>query len=103
MPFTAFIPSGSAAQFANAQQCEGKTVSVSGKIQLYKEKPEIIVNSPTQISATGLFLGRLSKRNGQPLGFDGLWGLFFIDKRLYFTAGIADEAHGLFGVIKANP
>jgi hypothetical protein len=52
---------------------------------------------------TGAFLGRLSKRDGQPLGFDGLWGLFFIDKRLYFTAGIADEAHGLFGVIKANP
>ena len=52
---------------------------------------------------TGAFLGRLSQRDGQPLGFDGLWGLFFIDKRLYFTAGIADEAHGLFGVIKANP
>ena len=49
--FTAFIPSGSAAQFANAQQYEGKTVSVSGKIQLYKGKPEIIVNAPSQISA----------------------------------------------------
>src|SRR4051812_25142150 len=49
--FTAFIPSGSAAQFANAQQYEGKTVSVSGKIQLYKGKPEIIVNSPSQITA----------------------------------------------------
>jgi DNA/RNA endonuclease YhcR with UshA esterase domain len=49
--FTAFIPSGSAAQFANAQQYDGKTVSVSGKIQLYKGKPEIIVNSPSQITA----------------------------------------------------
>ena len=49
--FTAFIPSGSAAQFANAQQYEGKTVSVSGKIQLYKGKPEIIVTSSGQISA----------------------------------------------------
>ena|ERR1041385_5810414 len=49
--FTAFIPSGSAAHFANAQQYEGKTVSVSGKIQLYKGKPEIIVTSPSQISA----------------------------------------------------
>jgi DNA/RNA endonuclease YhcR with UshA esterase domain len=48
--FTAFIPSGSAAQFTNAQQYDGKTVSVSGKIQLYKGKPEIIVNSPSQIS-----------------------------------------------------
>src|SRR5437667_10836005 len=49
--FTAFIPSGSAGQFTNAQQYDGKTVSVSGKIQLYKGKPEIIVNSPSQISA----------------------------------------------------
>jgi DNA/RNA endonuclease YhcR with UshA esterase domain len=49
--FTAFIPSGGAAQFTNAQQYDGKTVSVSGKIQLYKGKPEIIVNSPSQISA----------------------------------------------------
>jgi DNA/RNA endonuclease YhcR with UshA esterase domain len=49
--FTAFIPSGSAGQFSNAQQYEGKTVSVSGKIQLYKGKPEIIVTSPSQISA----------------------------------------------------
>jgi DNA/RNA endonuclease YhcR with UshA esterase domain len=48
--FTAFIPSGSAAQFPNPQQYEGRTVSVSGKINLYKGKPEIIVNSPSQIS-----------------------------------------------------
>src|SRR6266853_2423069 len=49
--FTAFIPSASAAQFSNAQQYEGRTVSVSGKIALYKGKPEMIVNSPSQISA----------------------------------------------------
>jgi hypothetical protein len=49
--FTAFIPSSSAAQFPNPQQYEGRTVSVSGKISLYKGKPEIIVNSPSQISA----------------------------------------------------
>ena len=48
--FTAFIPSGSAAQFPNAQQYDGKTLAVTGKIQLYKGKPEIIVNSPSQIS-----------------------------------------------------
>jgi DNA/RNA endonuclease YhcR with UshA esterase domain len=48
--FTAFIPSSSAAQFSNPQQYEGRTVSVSGKITLYKGKPEIIVNSPSQIS-----------------------------------------------------
>jgi DNA/RNA endonuclease YhcR with UshA esterase domain len=48
--FTAFIPSASAAQFSNPQQYEGRTVAVSGKITLYKGKPEIIVNSPSQIS-----------------------------------------------------
>lgn len=49
--FTAFIPSSSAAQFPNPEQYEGRTVSVSGKIALYKGKPEIIVNSPSQVSA----------------------------------------------------
>jgi DNA/RNA endonuclease YhcR with UshA esterase domain len=48
--FTTFIPSSSAAQFPNPQQYEGRTVAVSGKITLYKGKPEIIVNSPSQIS-----------------------------------------------------
>ena len=48
--FTAFIPSASAAQFPNPRQYEGRTASVFGKISLYKGKPEIIVNSPSQIS-----------------------------------------------------
>jgi hypothetical protein len=48
--FTAFIPSSSSAQFTNPQQYEGRMVAVSGKITLYKGKPEIIVNSPSQIS-----------------------------------------------------
>ena len=49
--FTAFIPSQSAAQFPNPQQYEGRTVAVSGKITLYSGKPEIIVTSPSQITA----------------------------------------------------
>src|SRR5437660_3695750 len=49
--FTAWIPSGSAAQFSNPQQYEGKTVAVSGKITLYRGKPEIIVTSPSQVVA----------------------------------------------------
>src|SRR5437762_13585490 len=48
--FTAFIPSASAAQFSQPQEYEGRTVAVSGKITLYRGKPEIIVNSPSQIS-----------------------------------------------------
>jgi DNA/RNA endonuclease YhcR with UshA esterase domain len=49
--FTAFIPSASAGQFSNPQQYDGQTVSVTGKIELYKGKPEIIVKSPSQITA----------------------------------------------------
>jgi hypothetical protein len=49
--FTAYVPSASAAQFPQPQQYEGRTVAVSGKITLYKGKPEIIVNSPSQISS----------------------------------------------------
>jgi hypothetical protein len=49
--FTAFIPSASAAQFSNPQQYEGRIIAVSGKITLYHGKREIVVNSPSQISA----------------------------------------------------
>jgi uncharacterized protein (TIGR03118 family) len=49
---------------------------------------------------TGAFLAQLLHRQDQPLDFSGLWSLFFFDDNLYFTAGIADESHGLFGVIR---
>jgi uncharacterized protein (TIGR03118 family) len=52
---------------------------------------------------TGAFLGTISKTGIGPIALDGLWGLFFIDQGLFFTAGIADEEHGLFGVINAVP
>jgi uncharacterized protein (TIGR03118 family) len=48
---------------------------------------------------TGEFRGTLLHRNKEPLAFDGLWALFFFHDRLYFTAGIVDEEHGLFGFI----
>lgn len=48
--FTALIPAASAAQFPNAQQYEGGMVAVSGKITLYRGKPEIIVTLPSQVS-----------------------------------------------------
>jgi hypothetical protein len=47
--FTAYIPSGSAGQFSDYQKYDGKTVAVSGKITLYRGKPEIIVTSAPQI------------------------------------------------------
>lgn len=50
-------------------------------------------------SSPAVFIESLSRRAGQPLEFNGLWGLFFFQDKLYFTAGIVDEAHGLFGFI----
>jgi uncharacterized protein (TIGR03118 family) len=50
--------------------------------------------------SNGAFRGTLLHRTGQPLEFNGLWSLFFFDNHLYFTAGIGDETHGLFGVIR---
>jgi DNA/RNA endonuclease YhcR with UshA esterase domain len=47
--FTAFIPSASAGEFSNPQQYDGKTVAVSGKLTLYRGKPEIIVTNVSQI------------------------------------------------------
>jgi uncharacterized protein (TIGR03118 family) len=47
----------------------------------------------------GTFRATLHRRHAQPLTFNGLWALVFLDDRLYFTAGIVDEAHGLFGFI----
>jgi uncharacterized protein (TIGR03118 family) len=48
---------------------------------------------------TGTFIETLMKSDGTPLEFNGLWSLLPLGKGVYFTAGIADEAHGLFGLI----
>jgi uncharacterized protein (TIGR03118 family) len=58
---------------------------------------------------TGIFLGALLGPSGTPLSIDGLWGLQFGNgssgaaDTLYFSAGPADESHGLFGSIKPVP
>jgi uncharacterized protein (TIGR03118 family) len=49
--------------------------------------------------ATGAFLETLSTEDGTPLEFNGLWDLLPLGDGVYFTAGIADEEHGLFGLI----
>jgi uncharacterized protein (TIGR03118 family) len=49
---------------------------------------------------SGNFIDSLKNRRGEPLDFNGLWALDFLGNRLYFTAGIGDESHGLFGVIR---
>jgi uncharacterized protein (TIGR03118 family) len=48
---------------------------------------------------TGTFLETISRANGTPVQFDGLWDLLPLGTGIYFTAGIADEEHGLFGLI----
>jgi len=55
----------------------------------------------------GGFVGQLHDTLNLPLAIDGLWGLSFATggpsgkkNHLLFTAGIADEGHGLFGFIR---
>jgi uncharacterized protein (TIGR03118 family) len=48
---------------------------------------------------TGAFIETLMRADGTPLQFDGLWDMLPLGSGVYFTAGIADEAHGLFGLI----
>ncbi len=56
--------------------------------------------------ATGQWLGRLHRPNGQLLSIAGLWGLRFGNgitaspDELLFSAGIGDESHGLLGKIR---
>jgi hypothetical protein len=47
--FTASIAARSASKFRNPQQYQGRIVAVSGKITLYRGKPEIIVTALSQI------------------------------------------------------
>jgi uncharacterized protein (TIGR03118 family) len=48
---------------------------------------------------TGAFIETLMRADGTPLQFDGLWDMLPLDGGVFFTAGIADEEHGLFGII----
>ena len=47
----------------------------------------------------GDFIETLMRLDGTPLQFDGLWDLLPQAVGVFFTAGIADEEHGLFGLI----
>ena len=55
----------------------------------------INVYNPTN----GTFAGTPKDIFGTPLDFDGLWDLVLADGGLFFSAGIVDEQHGIFGVI----
>jgi len=58
---------------------------------------------------TGAFLGQLRNQKGLIISINGLWGLAFGNgatagqtDELFFTAGINDEANGLFGKIESE-
>jgi hypothetical protein len=48
---------------------------------------------------TRAFIETLMRADGTPLQSDGLWDLLPLGDGVYFAAGIADEEHGLFGLI----
>ena len=49
-PFTAVIFQSDAYKFNYVKSLENKTIVVKGIIKLYKNKPEIILNNPNQLS-----------------------------------------------------
>jgi DNA/RNA endonuclease YhcR with UshA esterase domain len=49
--FTAVILAGDAKKFPDVTSFNGKTVDVTGVVQLYKGKPEIALTDPAQIKA----------------------------------------------------
>ena len=61
--------------------------------------------------STGAYLGTIQDKKGNPIVIDGLWSIAFGSgtdpggraNALYFTAGIQNEAHGLFGQINTIP
>jgi uncharacterized protein (TIGR03118 family) len=59
--------------------------------------------------ATGAFAGQLRNADGLAITIEGLWGLQFgngvagTPDTLFFTAGFAEESHGLLGTITAAP
>jgi aldose sugar dehydrogenase len=59
---------------------------------------------------SGEFLGTVRDAGGKPITIPGIWGLEFglgvakgSSSTLFFTAGIDDEQHGLFGTLAVNP
>ena len=59
---------------------------------------------------TGAYKGKLLDANGQPIVLGDLWGLINGNggsggdaNKVYFTAGIKNEAHGLFGSLSPIP
>jgi DNA/RNA endonuclease YhcR with UshA esterase domain len=48
--FTVFVPASAASEFKDVKAYDGKTISVTGRIEDHKGKPEIAVKSPSDIT-----------------------------------------------------
>lgn len=64
--FTVFISAKVADKFPEAKSYEGKTISVSGQITAHKEKPEIAVTEPSQITVKDEAGGDSAKSSPSP-------------------------------------
>lgn len=49
--FSAVIFAGSAEQFPNVKRLEGRNAFVTGRVKLYKGKPEIVLSTSAQLTA----------------------------------------------------
>jgi len=49
--FTAVIFSSAASRFPNPRQWEGKRVRLTGKVRLYRDRPEIVLEAASQLAA----------------------------------------------------
>ena len=47
--FTGVIFTSDAGAFSNVSAYEGRTVDITGTVQLYRGRPEIVLKSPSQI------------------------------------------------------
>ena len=52
-PFTAVIFSANAGAFGNLERFNNQKVEISGTITDYRNKPEIILESPSQVTVVG--------------------------------------------------
>ena len=62
----------------------------------YSELTEIDTRTVARLAPRWIYqTGIVGAFETTPLVFDGLWALLFVGTDLYFTAGLADEEHGL--------
>jgi DNA/RNA endonuclease YhcR with UshA esterase domain len=52
-PFSAVVFEANAGKFTDLQKLKGQDVEISGTVTEYRNKPEIVLESPTQIKPTG--------------------------------------------------